>query len=52
MAALDRQHPRDLFDIHELLINEGVEPELMNALVIYLCLSVTWLTFTQGKGRG
>jgi predicted nucleotidyltransferase component of viral defense system len=36
MAALDRQHPRDLFDVHELLINEGVEPELMNALVIYL----------------
>jgi predicted nucleotidyltransferase component of viral defense system len=36
MAALDRQHPRDLFDVHELLVNEGVGPELMNALVIYL----------------
>jgi len=36
MAALDRQHPRDLFDIHELLVNEGLSPELMNALVIYL----------------
>ena len=36
MAALDRQHPRDLFDIHELLINEGLSPELLNALVVYL----------------
>lgn len=36
MAALDRQHPRDLFDIHTLLLNEGLEPELVNALVIYL----------------
>ena len=36
MAALDRQHPRDLYDVHELLINEGLTPELMNALVIYL----------------
>ena len=23
-AALDRQHPRDLFDIHQLLANEGI----------------------------
>jgi predicted nucleotidyltransferase component of viral defense system len=36
MAALDRQHPRDLFDIHKLFINEGLNPELINALVIYL----------------
>lgn len=36
MAALDRQHPRDLFDIHTLLLNEGLGPELVNALVIYL----------------
>jgi predicted nucleotidyltransferase component of viral defense system len=36
MAALDRQHPRDLFDVHELLINEGLSPELLNALVVYL----------------
>ena len=36
MAALDRQHPRDLFDVHELLVKEGVGPELINALIIYL----------------
>ena len=27
-AALDRQHPRDLFDIHLLLENEGIKTEL------------------------
>ena len=36
LAALDRQHPRDLFDVRELLCNEGLSTELMNAVVIYL----------------
>jgi predicted nucleotidyltransferase component of viral defense system len=27
-AALDRQHPRDLFDIHHLLKNEGLTEEI------------------------
>lgn len=36
LAALDRQHPRDLFDVRELLRNEGLSPELINAVVIYL----------------
>ena len=36
LAALDRQHPRDLFDVRELLRNEGLGPELMNAVVVYL----------------
>lgn len=26
-AALDRQHPRDLFDIHQLFANEGISPD-------------------------
>ncbi len=30
-AALDRQHPRDLFDIKVLLENEGVTPEIRRA---------------------
>ena len=25
VAALDRQHPRDLFDVHDLLSNEGID---------------------------
>ncbi|WP_097462110.1 nucleotidyl transferase AbiEii/AbiGii toxin family protein [Mangrovitalea sediminis] len=36
MAALDRQHPRDLFDIHLLLNNEGISDDLRNAFIIYL----------------
>ncbi len=36
MAALDRQHPRDLFDVHQLMKNEGITDELRTALIIYL----------------
>jgi hypothetical protein len=35
-AALDRQHPRDLFDVRLLLENEGVTDDLMHVFVIYL----------------
>jgi predicted nucleotidyltransferase component of viral defense system len=35
-AALDRQHPRDLFDVHLLLINEGLRPEIRKAFIVYL----------------
>lgn len=35
-AALDRQHPRDLFDIHFLYANEGVTEDLFRAFLIYL----------------
>lgn len=36
MAVLDRQHPRDLFDVHHLMENEGISDELRNAIIIYL----------------
>lgn len=36
MAALDRQHPRDLFDVHLLLSNEGISDDLRAALIVYL----------------
>lgn len=36
VAALDRQHPRDLFDVRDLLANEGIGDELRRALVVYL----------------
>ncbi|MCA1805821.1 MAG: nucleotidyl transferase AbiEii/AbiGii toxin family protein [Xanthomonadaceae bacterium] len=39
VAALDRQHPRDLFDVMLLLENEGITPELMDMFVIYLISS-------------
>lgn len=35
-AALDRQHPRDLFDVKLLLDNEGLTPALRKALLVYL----------------
>lgn len=36
MAALDRQHPRDLFDIKGLLENEGLTDRLKEAFIVYL----------------
>ena len=35
-AALDRQHPRDLYDILVLLNNEGLSRELIIAFLVYL----------------
>ena len=35
-AALDRQHPRDLFDVKLLLGNEGITDEIRKAFVVYL----------------
>jgi predicted nucleotidyltransferase component of viral defense system len=35
-AALDRQHPRDLFDVKLLLEEESITPEIRRAFVIYL----------------
>ena len=36
VAALDRQHPRDLFDVKLLLANEGITREIGRAFVVYL----------------
>ena len=36
VAALDRQHPRDLFDVRDLLANEGINDELRKAFIVYL----------------
>lgn len=35
-AALDRQHPRDLFDIKLLLDNEGITNELRKSFIVHL----------------
>ena len=35
-AALDRQHPRDLFDVKMLLDNEGLTENLRKALLVYI----------------
>jgi hypothetical protein len=36
VAALDRQHPRDLFDVRDLLANEGIGEDLRKAFVVYI----------------
>lgn len=35
-AALDRQHPRDLFDVKLMLDDMGITPEIRRAFVVYL----------------
>lgn len=35
-AALDRQHPRDLYDVNLLLNHEGIDVRLKNAFIVYL----------------
>jgi predicted nucleotidyltransferase component of viral defense system len=37
VAALDRQHPRDLFDVKLLLDAEGITTEIRKAFIVYLC---------------
>lgn len=36
MAAMDRQHPRDLFDVMQLFAHEGITAGLRRAFVVYL----------------
>jgi predicted nucleotidyltransferase component of viral defense system len=36
VAAMDRQHPRDLFDVMQLFAHEGITPAIRRAFVIYL----------------
>lgn len=43
VAALDRQHPRDLYDVKLLLENEGVSDELRHAFIAYLLSSAKGL---------
>jgi hypothetical protein len=39
VAALDRQHPRDLFDVMQLFAHEGITPGIRRAFVVYLSCS-------------
>jgi len=38
-AALDRQHPRDLYDVEQLYQNEGLTDDLFRAFLIYAASS-------------
>lgn len=39
VAALDWQHPRDLFDVMQLFAHEGITPGIRRAFVVYLSSS-------------
>ena len=36
IAALDRQHPRDLFDVMQLRLHEGITPAIRRSAVVHL----------------
>jgi predicted nucleotidyltransferase component of viral defense system len=36
VAAMDRQHPRDLFDVMELFAHGGITPAIRRAFVVYI----------------
>lgn len=36
VAALDRQHPRDLFDVRDLFAKEGIDDTVRKAFIVYL----------------
>jgi len=36
VAAMDRQHPRDLFDVMQLFAHEGITSDIRRAFVVYL----------------
>ncbi|MCH9812989.1 MAG: nucleotidyl transferase AbiEii/AbiGii toxin family protein [Epsilonproteobacteria bacterium] len=38
-AALDRQHPRDFFDVRGLLDHEGISDDLLDVFIVYLISS-------------
>lgn len=40
VAALDRQHPRDLYDVRLLLANEGLTRDLFRAFIVYVIATI------------
>jgi predicted nucleotidyltransferase component of viral defense system len=36
VAAMDRQHPRDVFDVMQLFAHEGITPGIRRAFIVYL----------------
>jgi predicted nucleotidyltransferase component of viral defense system len=51
IAALDRQHPRDLYDVKLLLANEGISDELRRAFIAYLLQSAKPLNVILDPAR-
>ena len=36
VAAMDRQHPRDLFDVMQLFAHDGITADIRRAFIVYL----------------
>ncbi len=51
-AALDRQHPRDLFDIALLLDREGIGRDLLKTFLVYLSATTGRLRSFWLRGAG
>ena len=51
MAALDRQHPRDLFDVRDLLTHEGISDDLRKAFIVYLISHDSPIAAVLGRGQ-
>ncbi len=55
-AALDRQHPRDLFDVKNLLENEGITSDVKDSFIFYLISHAKQdeniLVFSNSHGGG
>jgi predicted nucleotidyltransferase component of viral defense system len=51
MAALDRQHPRDLFDVRDLLAHEGISDDLRRAFIVYLISHDSPIAAVLGRGQ-
>ena len=51
MASLSRQHPRDWYDVHGLLANEGIDDKLRAAFVVYLISGnkPTWVVLSPRR---
>jgi Nucleotidyl transferase AbiEii toxin, Type IV TA system len=43
VAAMDRQHPRDLFDVLQLFAHEGITAGIRRAFVVYLASHNRWV---------
>lgn len=39
VAALDRQHPRDIFDVRNLMLDSGISEEIKNGFLFFLLCS-------------
>jgi predicted nucleotidyltransferase component of viral defense system len=64
MAALDRQHPRDLYDVRRLYRRGPIDPKILSAFVIYLWATIVrpmkcwtipngcWSRTTPGRWSG